>query len=73
MTVGALWLVRDSVPEQLIYNITKSLWSDVSRGLMDRGHAKGKEIVLRDAISGRGVVPFHPGAERFYREAGLIR
>jgi TRAP transporter TAXI family solute receptor len=73
LTVGALWLVRDSVPEQLIYNITKSLWSDVSRGLMDRGHAKGKEIVLRDAISGRGVVPFHPGAERFYREAGLIR
>ena len=73
LTVGALWLVRDSVPEQLVYAITKSLWSDVSRGLMDRGHAKGKEIVLREAISGRGVVPFHPGAERFYREAGLIR
>jgi len=73
LTVGALWLVRDSVPEQLIYAITKSLWSDVSRGLMDRGHAKGKEIVLREAISGRGVVPFHPGAERFYREAGLLR
>ena len=73
LTVGALWLVRDSVPEPLVYAITKSLWSDVSRGLMDRGHAKGKEIVLREAISGRGVVPFHPGAERFYREAGLIR
>ena len=73
LTVGALWLVRDSVPEQLVYNITRSLWSDVSRGLLDRGHAKGKEIILREALSGRGVVPFHPGAERFYREAGLIR
>jgi TRAP-type uncharacterized transport system substrate-binding protein len=21
---------------------------------------------------GRGVLPFHPGAEKFYREAGLL-
>ncbi|MCE2923618.1 MAG: TAXI family TRAP transporter solute-binding subunit [Roseomonas sp.] len=26
-----------------------------------------------NALQGRGVVPFHPGAERFYREAGILR
>ena len=73
LTVGALWLVRDSVPEATVYAITKALWSETTRGLLDRGHAKGKEIVRESALGGRGVVPFHPGAERWYREAGILR
>jgi TRAP transporter TAXI family solute receptor len=73
LTVGAVLVVRDSLPEELVYNVTKSLWSDVTRGLLDRGHAKGREIVKENALQGRGVVPFHPGAERFYREAGILR
>jgi TRAP transporter TAXI family solute receptor len=72
LTVGALWLVRDSVSDELVYGITRALWSEVTRGLLDRGHAKGREIVRERALLGRGVVPFHPGAEKFYREAGLL-
>jgi TRAP transporter TAXI family solute receptor len=72
LTVGALWLVRDSVSDELVYGITRALWSDVTRGLLDRGHAKGREIVRERALLGRGVLPFHPGAEKFYREAGLL-
>jgi hypothetical protein len=73
LTVGALWAVRDSVPEATVYAITKALWSETTRGLLDRGHAKGREIVKEGALTGRGVVPFHPGAERYYREAGILR
>ncbi|WP_372621793.1 TAXI family TRAP transporter solute-binding subunit [Falsiroseomonas sp.] len=73
LTVGAVWVVRDSVPEETVYQLTKALWSDTTRGLLDRGHAKGKEIVKENALTGRGVVPFHPGAERYYREAGILR
>jgi TRAP transporter TAXI family solute receptor len=72
LTVGALWAVRDSVPADTVYAITKALWSETTRGLMDRGHAKGREIVREGALTGRGVVPFHPGAERYYREAGIL-
>ncbi len=72
LTVGAIWLVRDSVPEETVYRITRSLWSETTRGLLDRGHAKGREIVRDAALQGRGVVPLHPGAERFYREAGML-
>ena len=57
--------------EELIYNITKALWNDESRKLMDVGHAKGKTITPDTALSGVGV-PLHPGAEKFYKEAGLI-
>jgi len=73
LTVGAVLVVRDSLSDDLVYNVTRSLWSDVTRGLLDRGHAKGREIVKENALQGRGVVPFHPGAERFYREAGILR
>jgi TRAP transporter TAXI family solute receptor len=73
LTVGAVLVVRDSLPDDLVYNITRALWSDTTRGLLDRGHAKGREIVRENALQGRGVVPFHPGAERFYREAGILR
>lgn len=73
LTVSAVWLVSERVPEALVYELTRALWSDPTRGLLDRGHAKGREIVRENALSGRGVVPFHPGAERFYREAGLLR
>lgn len=73
LTVGAVLVVRDSLPDDLVYNITRALWSPTTRGLLDRGHAKGREIVRENALQGRGVVPFHPGAERWYREAGILR
>ena len=34
--------------------------------------AKGKAITPDTALSGVGV-PLHPGAEKFYKEAGLIK
>ncbi|MDO9499965.1 TAXI family TRAP transporter solute-binding subunit [Falsiroseomonas sp.] len=73
LTVGAVLAVRDTVPEETVYAITRALWSDTTRGLLDRGHAKGREIVKEGALTGRGVVPFHPGAERYYREHNILR
>ena len=61
-------------PEELIYEITKALWSKTSRKLLDNGHAKGKVITLETALDGvAGIgVPLHPGAARFYKEAGMM-
>ena len=61
--------------EELIYQITKAMWSDTARKLLDNGHSKGKVITLETALDGvAGInVPMHPGAERFYKEAGLIK
>jgi len=72
LTVGAQWLVSSAVPDALVYEITKALWNANTRKLLDAGHAKGREIQRAHALEGRGV-PFHPGAERFYREAGMLR
>jgi len=71
-TIGtrALWLVSADVPDDLVYSITKALWHDGNRHILDQGHPMGQRIRLNTALEGV-VVPLHPGAERFYREAGL--
>lgn len=72
VAVGAQWLTNADEPEDLIYQITKALWNDNTRKLLDVGHAKGKVITLDTALDGIGI-PLHPGAERFYKEVGLIK
>lgn len=73
--VSALLVVSADQPEELIYGITKALWNDNTRNLLDNGHAKGKQITLDTALDGVITlgVPLHPGAERFYKEAGMIQ
>lgn len=72
ISVGAQWFTSAKQDEELIYNITKALWNEQSRELLDVGHAKGSSITAETALAGVGV-PLHPGAERFYREAGLLK
>ena len=72
LSVGAQWVTSADQPEELIYEITKALWNDNTRALLDSGHAKGKSITKETALQGIGI-PLHPGAERFYREAGLLQ
>lgn len=71
VAVGAQWFTSAKESEELIYNITKALWNEESRILLDVGHAKGKTITPDTALAGVGV-PLHPGAERFYKEVKLI-
>ncbi len=73
--VSALLVVSSDQSEELIYDITKALWNDSTRKMLDNGHAKGKQITLETALDGVAAlgVPLHPGAEKFYREAGILK
>ncbi len=59
-------------PEELIYGITKALWSKKTRSLLDKGHPKGKAIRLETALKGV-LIPVHPGAARYYKEVGMMK
>lgn len=72
VAVGAQWFTSAKEDDELIYNITKALWNDETRKLLDVGHAKGKTITSETALNGVGV-PLHAGAQRFYKEAGLLK
>jgi uncharacterized protein len=72
VSVNAIWATSSKQADQLIYNITAALWNPSTRKLLDSGHAKGKTIKLETAILGLGI-PLHAGAEKFYKEKGLIK
>ena len=72
LSVGAQWVTSVKIDAGLVYEITKGLWSDKTRAALDAGHAKGKVIRKETALLGLGI-PLHPGAEKFYKEAGLAK
>src|SRR5690242_4495292 len=67
---NALWIVSADESDDLIYAITKALWNEASRRLLAAHNPIGKQVRLEDAIEGL-TVPLHPGARRYYQEAGL--
>lgn len=72
IAVGAQWVTTAKQPDDVVYEITKALWSDKTRAALDAGHAKGKVITKATALEGLGI-PLHAGAEKFYKEAGLLK
>jgi TRAP transporter TAXI family solute receptor len=71
LSVHAQLLVRASLSDELAYAITRELWSERTRQLLEKGHPKGREIRVESALQGIPI-PLHPGAEKFYRERGLL-
>ena len=56
------------VPEDVIYNATKAFWEN-----LDEVHATAfflKEVTLQTAFTSVNV-PLHPGAAKYYDEAGI--
>jgi TRAP transporter TAXI family solute receptor len=72
VSVNAIWATSSKQPDKLIYDITAALWNPSTRRLLDSGHAKGRVIKLETATQGLGI-PLHAGAEKFYKEKGLIK
>jgi len=57
------------LPEQLVYNITKALATNVDN--LGNVVAAVKGLSVKDMATDVGV-PYHPGARKFYREAGAL-
>ncbi|KQZ15889.1 immunogenic protein [Mesorhizobium sp. Root554] len=72
ISVAAQWVTSAKQTDDLVYNIVKALYSEANQKSLQAGHAKGKLITLENATTSAGI-PFHPGAERFYKEAGALK
>ncbi|SUV53333.1 TAXI family TRAP transporter solute-binding subunit [Bordetella parapertussis] len=72
ISVNAQLVTSAKLPEQTVYDIVKALYSDATRKTLDNGHAKGKLITKENAVKGAGI-PFHAGAEKYYKEVGLLK
>jgi uncharacterized protein len=63
-------VTHDGVPADLVYKMTKSMYENLDA--LVAAHAAAKAIKLADALKGMPI-PLHPGAERYYKEKGLIK
>ena len=72
LAVGAQWVTSDKADAATVYEVTKALFSEATQRQLAAGHPKGRFITQENAVKGAGI-PFHPGAERFYKEAGLMK
>ena len=72
LAVGAQLVTSAKVDANTVYEITKAMYSDATQKALAAGHAKGKFINKENAVKGVGI-PYHPGAEKFYKEVGLLK
>lgn len=72
LAVSAQLVTSAKVSTDTVYQITKAMYSEQAQKALQAGHAKGKFITKENAVRGAGI-PFHPGAEKFYREVGLLK
>lgn len=68
--VGNILVSHEAVSEETAYQMTKLLFENVEK--LTASHAAAKGIKLENAIAGLPI-PLHPGAERYYKEKGLIK
>ncbi|MEH6442666.1 MAG: TAXI family TRAP transporter solute-binding subunit [Oceanospirillaceae bacterium] len=69
LAVRAIWATHAELSDDIAYAVTKALYENVET--LAKVHVKGKEISLKTALQSVSI-PLHPGAERYYREKGII-
>ena len=63
-------VTRADVPADLVYSMTKAVFDSTTE--LTKAHSAAASINLQRALDGMPV-PLHPGAEKFFRDKGLIK
>jgi hypothetical protein len=71
VAVQALFVVNDSIPDGTTYAIAKSLFNPANRNALAGSHRSAEAIRVQSAAK-TSPIPLHPGARRFYVEAGAL-
>ncbi len=68
LTNWATLYAPSDLHEEVVYDLVRVLYEE-NQAIAD-AHAVGSQIQLDTALDGRADIPVHPGAERYYDEAG---
>lgn len=84
VAVNTVWVCNADADPDLVHGIAAALFFQGNRELLpasedlpppDRrnraAEAETRKLLMKDAITGL-VIPLHPGAERFYRDEGIL-
>jgi hypothetical protein len=69
-TIGTatVLIINKSVPDELAYKLTASLWKN--HAALVKVHGNWKNVVFADALKA-AAIPVHPGVAKYYKDKGL--
>lgn len=70
VAVKATLIASNDLSEDVVYELVKGIFDN--KDDITAGHAKGAELDPEYAVSGISV-PFHPGAEKYFKEIGALK
>ena len=62
-------LARADIPDQVAYDIVKTLFERKTE--MERVHPESRNFDMKYQTNAGSVVPFHPGAIKYFAEKGV--
>ena len=68
---SALWVANAKVSADVVYDLLSKIYTDEGLAHMRQQKKTFKEMSVETGINGI-VTPLHPGAERFWKEKGLL-
>jgi hypothetical protein len=68
---GSVILVNKNVSDDVTYRIAKAIHENLDQ--FRKIHGSLAPYQLKDAVTGLGLIPLHPGAEKYYKEKGILK
>lgn len=61
---------RGDLDEEAVYDLTRVFWENIDK--LGEAQANLKGLTAAEAVKDIADLPLHPGAERYYKEAGVL-
>jgi TRAP transporter TAXI family solute receptor len=68
---SALWVANADVPADVVYDLLSKIYTDEGLAYMRNQKKTFQEMSIQSGVNGI-VTPLHPGAEKFWKEKGLL-
>lgn len=69
VAITNILVTREDISDDVAYQMTKLMFENLTR--LGNSHSAAKDIKLQNAAKNLPI-PLHPGAERYYKEAGAL-
>jgi TRAP transporter TAXI family solute receptor len=70
VAIMTVWATHADMSNEMAYEVTKALYDNAET--LAQVHPKGREIAAKSALQALPI-PLHPGAEKYFREKGLLK